>query len=435
MTGVRERSSARRWAVRTCMIAACFAAPARTARANDSRIAIESHIGARPAEAAKAMTYLGAALERWSFTAKPAALAKQLGDHAVSPGLADPRFTAQTFSKQVEAGLNAVVNEQFRLAARLLVAALDSAHRNSLVLARDPKSREARLEALIYLARSYKHLGKTAERDEVMTEVLRSYPGKAITANKYGPDAEAIYNAVKRTIDRGGRGWLTVEVSDPEAVIYVDEIVRGRGKTSVGGMLPGPHRVLIDGANGAARQYRVAVRANQRTQFAIDWEVDSMLVTGGWVGFQLPTEKDREREGMLARRLADDRTQAVMIAVLSATRIGRRTFVTGTLHAVVSGRVARSGRIELTGWDDTRKLEQLAAFLGFQNAGKEVTVLELSPPEIPPFREPGPPRACPCTCSMRSAGDRARAAPAAGGRAKIPAAPPPVKQEQPPKPG
>ena len=56
-----------------------------------------------------------------------------------------------------------------------LVTALDGAKRNSLVLARDPKSRESRLEALIYLARAYKHLGNAAARDEAMIEVMREH--------------------------------------------------------------------------------------------------------------------------------------------------------------------------------------------------------------------------------------------------------------------
>ena len=217
---MRDRGSRKLPAIRASVAAAAAAAvlacSAGNSYANDSRIAIESHVGVRPAEAARAMSYLGTALERWAFTARPAALKKQLGDHVVYPGLEDPRFTTQTFSKQVEAGLNAVVNEQYQLAARILVSALDGAHRNSLVLARDPKARESKLEALIYLARSYKHLGKTTERDEAMLEVLRSFPGKVITAKKYGPDAEAIYEAVKRNVDRRGRGRISVEVTDPE---------------------------------------------------------------------------------------------------------------------------------------------------------------------------------------------------------------------------
>lgn len=402
---MHARSWSKRLAIRAC-VAAALAGSAGTTYANDTRIAIESYVGVRPAEVTKSMTYLGVALERWDFTAQPAALKKQLGARVVYPGLEDLRFTARSFSKQVEAGLNAVVNEQYQLAARILVSALESAHRNSLVLARDPKSRESRLEALIYLARAYKHLGKLAERDEVMIEVLRSYPDKVMTAKKYGPDAEEIYEAVKRTVDRSGRGRLSVEVTDPDAVIYVDEIVRGRGKTLLGNLLPGLHRVLVDGANGAARQYRVVVRANQQARLAIDWEVDSVLVTGTWVGFQIPTEKDREREGPLARKLAGDHTDAVMIAVLSATRVDRRIVVSGTLHAVVSGKVARVGRVELTGRGDNQKLDQLAAFLGFQKAGKDVTVLELAPPELVSLREPGPPRPCPCTCDTQGAGDR-----------------------------
>ena len=181
-------------------------------------------------------------------------------------------------------------------------------------------------------------------------------------------------------------------------------------------MLPGPHRVLVDSPRGAARQYRVAVPANRQARLAIDWEVDSVLVTADWVGFQLATDEDHEREGLLARKLAGDRTSAVMIAVVSATRAGRRLVVRGTLHAVVSGKVARSGRVELTGRGDSKKLDQLAAFIGFQQAGADVTVMERVPPAALPLREPAPPRPWPCTCGTRG-GEAPRDATRGGGKA------------------
>jgi hypothetical protein len=373
------------------MMTVALVLSAGRAYADENRIAIESYIGPRTPEAARAMAHLAAALEQWRFTARPPALKKQLGEHVVSAGLADPRFTTQAFWKQVETGLNAVVNEQYELAARTLVAALDGAGRNSLMLARDPKSREARLEALIYLARAYKHLGKAAARDEAMTEVIRSYPDKVITAKKYGPDAEEIYEAVKRGVDRGGRGRLSVEVTDPDAIVYVDEMVRGRGKALLGDLLPGPHRVLVDGPSGESRRFRVTVIANQHTRLNVDWEVDSVLVTGDWVGLQLAAESDREREGLLARKLAGRRTGAVMVAVISAARVNRRLVVSGTVHAVTSGKIVRSGRVVLTGRGDHKRLEQLAAYLGFQAAGEDVAVIEPAPHEPLPLRGAAPP--------------------------------------------
>lgn len=363
-----------------------------TASADENRIAIESHTGVRTAEIARAMSRLQGELERWRFTAEPAALKQQLGEHVVvAPGLADPRFTAQTFSKQVEAGLNAVVNEQYVLAVRILVAALDTASRNSLVLARDPKSRESRLEALIYLTRAYKHLGDAAARDGAMLEILRSYPDKVIAAKKYGPDAEQIYEAAKRSVDRGGRGRLSVEVTEPDAVIYVDEAVRGRGKVLIGDVIPGPHRVLVDGPDGVSRQLRVTVLAGQHTRLQVDWDVHSVLVTGDWVGLLFVNEQDREREGLLARKLAGAHTSAVMVAVISGGRVNHSLVVRGAVHAVGSGKILRRGQVELTGRGDAKKLEQLAAYLGFQEPGEDVAVIEQAARESGPLREPAQP--------------------------------------------
>ena len=374
-------------------MAAVLAVSAGGARADENRIAIECYVGPRPSDVAPVMARLRAALAQQRFTTEPAALKKQLGEHVVSPGIADPRFTTQAFSKQVEGGLNAVVNEQYELAVRILAAALESASRNSLVLARDPKSREARLEALIFLARAYKHLGKTAARDEAMTEVIRSYPDKVITAKKYGPDAEEIYEAVKRSVVRGGLGRLSIEVTDPNAILYVDETARGRGKTLLGDLLPGPHRVLVEPPSGESRQFAVTVLANQHTRLNVDWDVESVLVTGDWVGFQLPTEKDREREGVLAMRLAGSHTSAVMIAVVTAIRVNRRLVVSGTVYAVGTGAAWRSGHVELTGRGDDKRLDQLAAYLGFQAIGDDVTVVDRTSREAKPLSDvpPSPP--------------------------------------------
>jgi hypothetical protein len=360
------------------------------ARADENRIAIESYVGPRPADVAPAMAHFRAALAQHRFTTEPAELKRQLDAHMVSPGISDLRFTTQAFSKQVERGLNAVVDEQYELAVRNLAAALENASRNPLVLARDPKSREARLEALIFIARACKHLGKTAARDQAMTEVIRSYPDKVITAKKYGPDAEEIYKAVKRSVDRGDRGQLSVEVTDPDAVVYVDETARGRGKTSLGDLLPGPHRVLVDPPSGESRQFTVEVLAKQHTHLKVDWDVASVLVTGDWVGFQLPTVKDREREGLLATRLASSYTSAVMIAVITAARVDRRLVVSGTVYAVGTGTAWRNGAVELTGRGDNKRLEQLAAYLGFQSIGDDVTPIERTSREAKPTRNAAP---------------------------------------------
>ena len=105
-------------------------------------------------------------------------------------------------------------------------------------------------------------------RGQMMTEVIRSFPGMDITGKELGIEAEALFLKIRDELNKAGRGKLSTTVHDPDAVIYINEGVRGRSKVDVGDVVPGSYRILVQMSVGEARKYTVEVAANQLARLA-----------------------------------------------------------------------------------------------------------------------------------------------------------------------
>ena len=346
----------------------------RMARAQDvsSRIAIESYSGPRPREAQRGMAALRNALTAHRFMAQPAAVAKLMGEQVPRPGVVDRDFTARAFAREIDTGENLYIDENYKAAVARLKAAIDRAHRNPEIL-REVQSRELKLKGLVLLAQSYARWSdepgnKDAQahamaRDEAMLEVHRSYPSRELTVKQFGPEGVQLWRAVADTPRRIGRGSLAVSVNDPDMLIYVDEIPRGNGRVVLGDLVPGPYRVLLMPPSGPSRLFTVTVPAKQEVRLEVDWEVASVLVVDDeHVGFTFDTEIARRREGELARRFAY-RYDGTIVAVLTVSQSRRRLAIAGSVYAVWSGKLVRSGMVELGARDDAARIEQLASYL------------------------------------------------------------------------
>jgi hypothetical protein len=273
---------------------------------------------------------------------------------------------------------------------------------NSLVLTRDPKNRELALRTMVFYALACGRLAKangvmpaeaeklTRLRDETMVEVIRSFPSKIITAKAFGVEAEELFLRLRDELDKSGRGGLSISVSDLDAVIYINEIVHGTAKVDVGDLLPGIYRVLLQMSTGESRQYDIEVTAKQVSRLAVDWDVDSLLVVGAWVGFKYPTEKEHAREAQLVRQLAQKRSNADVAATVTITHVHGRPAVIGTTYAVASGKLLQSGRVELAGTiSDERTLDHLVDYMMGHATAEGVTPVE-HPEYTPPPPDPAP---------------------------------------------
>jgi hypothetical protein len=179
---------------------------------------------------------------------------------------------------------------------------------------------------------------------------MRSFPSKIFTKKEFGDEGVKLLSDARDQINRVGRGRISMTTSDPDALVYVDEIAQGTGKADVGDLIPGVYRVLIVIPSGEGREYQVEVTANQTSRLAVNWDIDSLLVFGPtYAGFKYRTEKDHALEAVLVRTLARAHTNASIAATVGVTYQRSRLGVTGTSYNTTTGEIFRSGHIELTG--------------------------------------------------------------------------------------
>jgi hypothetical protein len=368
--------SARGWSVLLALLLATQGAG--TARAE--RIAIESYVGKRPADADRVVRRIRTVFARHGFTVQPAALARLFRAHAFQPGVVSPSF-AKRLQSNTEEGENAFMNEDFNGAAKILGALIEEMRRNPLVVARDPESRALAFRSLLSYALASGRQAVAAlasgdadrldvardavrRRDAAMAELIRSFPARVLTTKEHGHEAELLYKRCLDELDSAGRGRLTVTVSDRNAVIYVNELAQGPARVALGGLPPGVYRVLVQLPTEEAREYDVEVTANQEARLDIDWDLDSMLVVNAaWVGFSYPTEQEHAFEARFVRDIVYQHTNATLAATVTVARSHGHPAIVGTIYAVKSGRLVRSSMAELTGKHDEEAIEHLVGCL------------------------------------------------------------------------
>ena len=355
------------------LVVATLTMDARTTCAE--RIVFESYVGNRPPEAERIMPLVRMVFERRGFTVDPKILARQLHEHAYRPGISSPKSgeLGELLKRQDTAGENYFAAGNFAAAATELGKLITTIRQNPLALARTLKYRELAMRALVFYALAkgrqaqapdLKQDDLTAalrERDDMMDELVRSFPSKVISARAFGAEAEPLFLEARDRLDKARRGRLSITVNDPEAVIYLNEIVHGTAKVDVGDIVPGTYRVLVQAPTGESRQYDVEVAASQVARLTIDWDLDSLINIGIWVGFRFPTEKDHAREALLVHQLAEQYTDAAIAATLTITSAHGHVAVIGTSYDVHHGRLLRSGIVELPGRpaEDEKQLNRL----------------------------------------------------------------------------
>ncbi|HET7505069.1 MAG TPA: hypothetical protein VFK02_28820 [Kofleriaceae bacterium] len=429
LVGTLAPASAQR-AVRTSPILEPVARPT---------IAIEAHVGQRPANAEAVLAPLFDELEARGFAARPASVLASIAGGAGSPGspggtgalplpgAVDRDLTAAEIHAAAEAGFAAYTRGKFAEAAAILGRALDRVHQHPAALVLDASHLGATRKILVGLALSQARLGDAAGSAATLIELIRAFRDQPITRADHGPDAEQLYRAAARQAQGMARGELEITVDHDQAVIFVDGQIRGVGKAALGDLIPGVYRAFVQVPASAGRRYELEVAAEQRTTLHVDWELDSALwVSERWIGLVFASDADRARQGRLAGKLAQRWSDGDLIAVIGMAPHRGRPSVTGTLYDL-AGNVVRAAVVVLDATDGPEddggsdapdgagglKLRALARFLDDGIAGDGVIEVDDAAQvaaQIAPRSSPGPSLA-PSPASVRPAPGRSMLVP------------------------
>ena len=334
-------------------------------------IVLESYTGERPADASRLVSPILDELAARGFTA---------GDTLTRSYEAKVSRAAQTasglpgdFVQQVDAGFKLWVSGRFDDAIKTLAPLVEAAHANGGLIARDQGLRDPLLKALTALALSQQRTGDPGAARGTFAEILRSYPDAQLQRAMYGAEAYDTFEQVRREVNTQGHGKLTVKVADEGAVVFVDELYRAVGTTTVD-VVPGEYRVVVLLDKKPSRSHRVVVRAKEEATIAIDARLDRAVHTTGWTGFSFGNAGEREaHEGAYAAAFANA-LGATAVAVVGIDQVRGRPAVVGSLVSLQTGREIRRASVALEPDPSTERLKALAHYLAGDEpaAGLEV---------------------------------------------------------------
>jgi hypothetical protein len=354
---------------------------AATARAGG--IVLESYTGERSADAGRFVSPILDELATRGFTGGDTLARTYVAK--VSRAGATARGLSPDFSAQIDAGFKAWVSGRFDDAIRVLAPAIDDAHANAAVIARDQSLREPLLKALIVLALAQQRTGDPGAARATFAEILRAYPETVLSRAMYGAEAYDQFEQVRREVVAAGHGTLTVQLADDAGVVFVDELYRAVGTTTV--ELPaGEYRVCVLLNKLPSRTHHVVVRTGGRVTLAIDPRLDQAVRTDGWTGLQFAGEGEREaHESVYAAAMANA-IGASAVAVVGVDHVHGHPAVVGALVSLETGRELRRASVAIEPDPPTERLRALAHYL----AGDEPAAgLDIQTPIVPPSDQRG----------------------------------------------
>jgi len=325
----------------TLVIASCLLSlPAR------ADILIESHRDRRPADADAVLAAFRAELATASVTVQAADVVAAAGDQLPLPGNADPRlrpdYTSE-LSRRVELGMKQVGHAEYAAGLATLEDVLARARANAAAVATDPSSQAWLTKAYAVMAFAQLRLQRPDAATETVTEQIRSFPEDPI-GMIYGPVVATLSDRVRKTLDAAPHGDLRIVVTQPDVQIFVNDRLRGSGR-SLATAVPGVYRLLLS-RGGLSRRYSVRVVPNKSADLYVDWDADAAFrTTDGWIGFVWSLDQEDRIAAAVTRYARGSRQHDILVAGI-VERSGHRILV-GTLFEKRTGALLRSKAVVL----------------------------------------------------------------------------------------
>lgn len=362
---------------------------AASTTAHADRIAVESYVGNRPADADRVLAPIRSALERHGFVVAPDLLAKRFEAHVWRSGGA--RSLGPAIYKKIEDGAREFEDAKLS-AATTLKAAVDLARANPVAWANEPKYRDQVRRGLLLFALALNLRAKDARdqashakgkraaeysdrasadelaRDEAIDDLLRNFPTFVVKADEYGAQAEALYQDGSKRAQQNGGGSVDLDVDDPNVIVYLDESQQPR-KTTIGNLVAGRHRVLVVSAS-ESHEYSVDVLAHRRSRVVVKWGLDSVLKVGDWAGFSFASDSERQHEPDLLASLVGTSGSIDIAATLTVKADG--TSVIGQSYEMRSGKPLASCTAAVGRRADPDSAEQFARCLANEKDDRPV---------------------------------------------------------------
>jgi hypothetical protein len=178
----------------------------------------------------------------------------------------------------------------------------------------------------------------------------------------FGPPGEAFYNEVRKSLDTAKRASLAISVNEPDAQIFLNGLLVGRGATFAADQVPGRYCIIIRLSRRMFR-YDVALDSERSTKLDVDWAFESMLhVSPQWVGMLM---RERVPEGRYVGSLSLRMGGQVSIILVGLRREPAYFVAYGYYYdqAHHGGIVRWSGETHIADAHDELKLRDLARFL------------------------------------------------------------------------
>lgn len=320
----------------------------------------------------------------------PTEIRARLGERAPRSGLADPSLSVSDLVTMYEDGYRLFKAGKWRASVDKLAAAVHAAQDNPVLLV-DQMHHDTWMTGLVALGMSRFRQKELEGSEDVNRELARSFPSQeAAIRAAHGSEPARHYAAAQDALDARGRGSLVVDVSNPTALIYVNEWDRPQNATFEANVLPGSYRVLVRLPGTDGLRYDTIVEPNRTTHLSVDLNFDETVrLTDQLAGFVFASPSERDRYALdYARRLAtliDTANNAVVLVQL--TNWEGQLAVLGTLYRVDTGAWVRARVAPLDGRDDAEKLRALAREL-LRSHIEDARTVELPHPSLRVFTPP-----------------------------------------------
>jgi hypothetical protein len=282
-------------------------------------VVIESHPGARPADADEILHPVFAELERRGVLTRQRLAERVERKLSVSAGtLSLAELVAA--QRSVDDAYDSLIDGDYERARDKARTAVFTYARASGLLAQDNALRTLQFRAFVIAARSCEVLGETRDAFDLMAEAIRTFPERAVATTEFDPHVVALHARVRSELARR-RGTLSIAIDDPTAVLFVNGRFVGTGAVSLSDTPEGMYRVVAMRGAQIGRVHSVRVNAGQRVSLSMSWSLDSRLRTSGpHVGFEHEAQLNEQAVRQLGRSLGADAVIVLEIRSLEGQR-------------------------------------------------------------------------------------------------------------------